>query len=79
MLVVTQVRVPGAYRLQLMFSNGEKREFDMQPYLEFPVFRPLKNQGLFELASVNYGTVVWPGEIDIAPETLYQQSRLLNS
>jgi hypothetical protein len=27
------------------------------------------------LAKVGYGTVIWPGNIDIAPETLYDQSR----
>jgi hypothetical protein len=25
-------------------------------------------------ARVEYGTVVWPGNIDIAPETLYDRS-----
>ncbi len=28
----------------------------------------------FTKASVEYGTVVWPGNIDIAPETLYDRS-----
>ncbi|MFM7558509.1 DUF2442 domain-containing protein [Cylindrospermopsis raciborskii] len=46
----------------------------MRPYLDMTVFQPLKNPGFFGLASVNYGTVVWPGEIDIAPETLYELS-----
>jgi len=43
----------------------------MQPFLHYPVFRRLQNPGFFALARVDYGTVTWPGEIDIAPETLY--------
>ncbi len=30
-------------------------------------------------AKVEYGTVVWPGNIDIAPETLYDRSIPYNS
>ncbi|QEP43583.1 DUF2442 domain-containing protein [Ectothiorhodospiraceae bacterium BW-2] len=59
------------FRLHLTFNNGEQREFDMRPYLDYPVFEPLKNPGFFALAKVDYGTVTWPGEIDIAPETLF--------
>ncbi|MFA7399655.1 MAG: hypothetical protein WCZ98_04145 [Sideroxydans sp.] len=29
---------------------------------------------MFHRATVAYGTVIWPGEIDIAPETLYDDS-----
>jgi len=32
---------------------------------------------LFHRAAIAYGTVVWPGEIDIAPETLYDDSEPL--
>ena len=46
----------------------------MRPYLRFPVFRRLENPAFFGLAQVDYGTVTWPGEIDIAPETLYERS-----
>lgn len=47
---------------------------DLRPYLHYPVFRRLENPGFFFLARVDYGTVTWPGDIDIAPETLYEQS-----
>ncbi|MBF0471033.1 MAG: DUF2442 domain-containing protein [Gammaproteobacteria bacterium] len=71
MIRVTAVTPQPDYILQLTFNNGEQRLFDMRPYLHYPVFRPLENIGFFSLAQVDYGTVTWPGEIDIAPETLF--------
>ncbi len=62
------------YRLLLTFANNERKCFDMSPYLGYPVFQRLKNSGFFSLARIDYGTVTWPGEIDIAPETLYLDS-----
>ena len=74
MIRVSAVIAESNYSLVMTFSNGERRRFDMKPYLDLPVFRPLTNVSFFELARVDYGTVVWPGEIDIAPETLYECS-----
>ena len=78
MIQVTAVTPQADYRLNLTFNNGEQRQFDMRPYLHYPVFRPLENPGFFALATVDYGTVTWPGEIDIAPETLFAQGYELN-
>ena len=61
--------------LLLTFENGEKRRFDMKPLLEKKPFSKLNKSPLFMKATVNFGTVVWPGEIDIAPETLWDQSQ----
>jgi hypothetical protein len=74
MIRVSSVIAESDFRLVLLFTNSEERRFDMRPYLDLPVFQPLKNPSFFSLASVNYGTVVWTGDIDIAPETLYALS-----
>jgi hypothetical protein len=74
MIEVQSVEVVADYNLLLTFNNGQRRCFDMQPYLKFPVFRRLENLGFFALARVDYGTVTWPGDIDIAPETLFERS-----
>ena len=74
MLQVSSVKPIPDFVLCLVFSNGEQRQFDMRPYLRYPVFRRLENPGFFSLAHIDYGTVVWPGNIDIAPETLYDRS-----
>ncbi|MBI5142448.1 MAG: DUF2442 domain-containing protein [Nitrospirae bacterium] len=62
------------YLLELEFGTGEVRLFDVRPYLETGVFRQLKVLSLFAKAYVAFDTVCWPGEIDIAPETLYRLS-----
>lgn len=61
--------------LLLLFENQEKRVFDMTAYLDKKPFRRLKDSPLFMQATVAYGTVVWPGNIDIAPETLWDYSK----
>jgi hypothetical protein len=62
------------FQLDLEFKNGERRLFDMRPFLEIKPWNRIAKLPLFEHARVDYGTVVWPGEIDIAPETLYDGS-----
>ncbi|MGH8558552.1 MAG: DUF2442 domain-containing protein [Methylococcales bacterium] len=71
---VATVQALANHVLQLCFTNGEQKKFDMTPYLHYPVFKKLQNPGFFRLARVEYGTVTWPGDIDIAPETLYYHS-----
>lgn len=68
---VIKVAVGADYALLLEFENGEKRVFDMRPYLDKNPFNRIKDAAIFAQASVDFGTVVWPGNVDIAPETLY--------
>ena len=65
------------YRLELVFANGETKIYDCRPLLEFGVFQELKDPGYFRLARVELGTVVWPHQQDICPDTLYLDSRPL--
>jgi hypothetical protein len=74
LLDVVRVNAKPDYTLFLEFENGEKRIFDMAPLMDKKPFVLLKGSPLFTKAFVDYGTVVWPGNIDIAPETLYDRS-----
>jgi hypothetical protein len=60
--------------LRLKFENGEQRRFDMAAYIEQKPWVRLKSGNTFFGAFVENGTVVWPGNIDIDPETLYEYS-----
>ena len=62
------------YCLQLTFTNGEKGVYDCSHLLDFGVFRELKDTVYFRQVKVEHGTVVWPHEQDICPDTLYEES-----
>jgi hypothetical protein len=62
------------YCLDLTFSNGEHRRFDVRPYLDKGVFRQLRNYERFRQVRVVSGTVEWPGQLDLCPDTLYEKS-----
>jgi len=74
LLDVVRVEPKPDYKLFLEFENGEQRVFDMAPLMDKKPFIQLKGSPLFARVRVDYGTVVWPGDIDIAPETLYDRS-----
>jgi hypothetical protein len=74
LLDVISVKTLDHSTLELIFENGETRIFDMRPFFDKKPFIKLLNSPLFFKASVQYGTVVWPGNIDIAPETLWFRS-----
>lgn len=71
---VISVRVLPEFQLDLEFKNGERRRFDMRPLLLIKPWDRIATPVLFDRVRVDYGTVVWPGEIDVAPETLYDDS-----
>lgn len=62
------------FQLFLVFANGEKRSFDMRPLLAMKPWNRIAAPAVFSRVRVDYGTVVWPGEIDVTPETLYLDS-----
>ena len=72
---VESVTTTDDYKLKLVFSNGETGVFDCTHLLDFGVFRELNDINYFNRARVEYGTVTWPHEQDICPDTLYLDSK----
>ncbi|MEM1043838.1 MAG: DUF2442 domain-containing protein [Bacteroidota bacterium] len=62
------------HTLTLTFENGERRVLDFKPYLDTPVFAPLADFALFQQVKVVYGSLEWPGERDLAYDSLYAES-----
>ncbi len=71
---VKDVKPLADYRLKVKFTNGEIGTYDCRPLLDFGVFRELEDKTYFRKVRVEGGTVVWPHEQDICPDTLYLDS-----
>lgn len=74
LLDVVHVTVKPDFELLLEFENGERRRFNMVTYIDQKPWVRLKSGNTFFGAFVENGTVAWPGNIDIDPETLYDCS-----
>ncbi len=74
LLDIVHVEARSDHTLWLKFETGERRIFDMKLYLDPKPFHGLVALPLFRQARVEQGTVVWPGNLDIAPETLLSRS-----
>jgi hypothetical protein len=68
---VITVKANDDYSLDLKFNDESIKRFDVKPYLEYGVFKELKDINYFKRVGIAFGTVQWPNEQDISPETLY--------
>ncbi len=71
---VTHADYIGDYKVSVLFNDGVKKTVDFYSILfenDYPAFRPLKNLDVFKNFKVT-DTLEWDnGNIDIAPETIY--------
>ena len=71
---VVQANYVDGYRIAVLFNDGVKKIVDFTNLLKrnMPVFKPLENIDLFKKFTVP-DTLEWDnGNIDIAPEYLYE-------
>jgi hypothetical protein len=69
--------VGAAFEVELTFTDETKKLLDFAPFLEGPVFEPLRaDRSLFEALRVDdeLGTIVWPNGADLCPDVLYMEA-----
>ncbi|MCD6224205.1 MAG: DUF2442 domain-containing protein [Deltaproteobacteria bacterium] len=71
---VQKVTPTDDYKLNIIFTNGEKGVYDCSHLLDFGVFKELKDKRYFMKVKAWDGTIAWPHEQDICPDTLYIDS-----
>jgi Protein of unknown function (DUF2442) len=66
------------YLVHVRFEDGVTADVDLSYLAERGgVFEPLEDLGFFRKlrADPEAGTIVWPNDADIAPETLYEHAQ----
>jgi hypothetical protein len=61
-------------KVLLEFTDGVRRELDLEPYLRGPIFETIRNdEKAFRSIRVDtqLGTVIWENGADIDPDVLY--------
>lgn len=71
------VTVKDNYILDIEFDNGEKKEFDVKPYIKGEWYGKLQDINYFKAVETDGFTVVWPDGQDICPDELYELSKTL--
>jgi hypothetical protein len=61
--------------LKLEYDNGEMREIDMKQFCISDYFKQLEDWNYFQQVKIKGEVVAWPNDQDIAPETLYLESK----
>lgn len=63
------------YILEIIFDNGEVKEFDTKPYIKGEWYGKLQNVSYFNSAYTDGFTVAWPEGQDICPDELYEYAK----
>jgi len=70
---VVEVRPEPDYCLFVRFADGTQGHLQLSPDELTGALAPLRDRRFFESAFVEHGAVTWPGEIDLAPDAMYER------
>jgi len=73
---VREVTALPGYRLQVRFVDGLAGSVDMSGLIASPdagVFAGLRDAVVFSQVYLEHGAVMWPGDLDLAPDAMHAQ------
>lgn len=75
---IAEVRPLPGFKLWVRFNDGVSGTVSLGPLIHSAhsgVFSALCDESLFSQVRLEYGAVTWPGELDLAPDTMYEAIR----
>ncbi|MFM2408886.1 MAG: hypothetical protein RL358_1628 [Pseudomonadota bacterium] len=73
---ISEVKVIADHAISVRFKDGLEGVVRFLPGFFRGVFSHLLDPAQFRLASVVGGAVTWPGELDLAPDTMHEEIKL---
>ena len=73
---VVAVRPLSGFQLDVEFADGLRGRFDYSEFIhreDAGVFAPLRDVNYFKQVGIVDGAVTWPGELDLAPDAMYDR------
>ncbi|MDF0666037.1 MAG: DUF2442 domain-containing protein [Nitrospira sp.] len=70
---VVEVKSLEDVSLFVRFADGLTGEVRFTPENLTGVFTPLNDPAFFKQVYLDHGAVAWPGQIDLAPDAMYQE------
>ena len=65
------------YQLEITFTDKTKGIFDCSKYLQYGIFKELKDEKYFKQVKVSDGTVAWSHGQDFCSDTLLSEAKFL--
>ena len=73
---ITTLQPADNFILYLEFDKGEKKIFDLKPFLKLPAFKQLNNPEAFKKVINKHYFIEWTSlEIDLSADTLWHESK----
>jgi hypothetical protein len=79
MIKILEARYIGHYRIELVFSDGQKGLFDLNAYLstrQGPLLESLRQETYLQRFFIDAGALCWPNGLELSPARLHEISRL---
>jgi Protein of unknown function (DUF2442) len=70
---VVEVKPEPNYSLFVRFKDGTSGRVQLSPEQLTGVLATLRNEQFFAQVFIDNGAVAWPGDIDLAPDTMHAQ------
>jgi hypothetical protein len=70
---IKQVIPRDDYTLFVAFEDGKEGALDMKPFLDFGVFRKLRDLDEFKRVRIAFDAIEWECGVDLDPEYVYEK------